>query len=253
MKKILCPLFVSCLLLLAACGGQASSPSGTALQTATAQAQSTSAVVSATQNPYPPGTGTLVLNDPMHDNSKGYAWDEGPTTERAGCDFDKQTYNIVYTAMQRGVARCTPEAANLVLGNFAYEARLTIIGGIADGLEFRITPDQLAWYSFDTDILGGYSISSISSSGSNTLSQGQSSAIKQGLGQTNLLAIVVTTQTLTAYVNGQQVASVQDNTDTSAGRIGITAYPAFSSSDATATINDENALVTAKDVRVWKL
>jgi hypothetical protein len=189
----------------------------------------------------------------MHDNSKGYAWDEGPTTERAGCDFNKQTYNIVYTATQIGAATCSPEAASLVLSNIAYEASLTIIGGIADGLDFRITSDHLAWYSFGTDIQGDYSISSISSNGSKTLSQGRSSAIKQGLGQTNLLAIVITTQTLTTYVNGQRVASIQGNTDTSAGRIGISAYPAFSSSDATATINDENALVTASDVRVWKL
>jgi hypothetical protein len=71
MKKILCPLFVGCFLLLAACGGQAAGPSEIALQkTVGAQAQSTPAAVSATQNPYPPGTGTLVLNDPMRDNTE---------------------------------------------------------------------------------------------------------------------------------------------------------------------------------------
>src|SRR5262249_24218232 len=34
-------------------------------------------------NPYPPYQGTLVLNDPLHDNSHSYNWDESTSS----CQF----------------------------------------------------------------------------------------------------------------------------------------------------------------------
>jgi hypothetical protein len=43
--------------------------------TTTAQAKATASFIAANPNPYP-GGGTLVLLDPLRDNSKGYNWDE---------------------------------------------------------------------------------------------------------------------------------------------------------------------------------
>ncbi|HXZ05776.1 MAG TPA: hypothetical protein VEH81_13155, partial [Ktedonobacteraceae bacterium] len=51
-----------------------------------------------------------------------------------------------------------------------------------------------------------------------------SSAINQGLNQTNLVAVIAQNSTIGLYVNHQLIGSVVDNTFSS-GQIGVTAMP----------------------------
>ncbi len=59
----------------ATANGNATTPGGTATQPTLPQ----------TQNPYPPHTGTLVLDDPMRDNSKGYQLDISDIAGSGSC------------------------------------------------------------------------------------------------------------------------------------------------------------------------
>ena len=65
-------------------------------------------------------------------------------------------------------------------------------------------------------------------------------AWRTGLNQSNLLAIAANGDTISVYVNGQFVASVQDKTYSN-GQIGIYAY------------GDTGCDVAVSNVRVWKL
>jgi len=60
--------------------------------TATGVAASATAAVES-NNPHYPYGGTLVLNDSLRDNSKGYQWDVGPFVSTAACSFTDTTYS----------------------------------------------------------------------------------------------------------------------------------------------------------------
>src|SRR5438132_348194 len=64
------------------------------------------------QNPYPPNTGTLVLNDPLTDNSRGYKWDESSFSGTGTCGFTGGAYHI---NVQKAGLICIAEAKDLVL------------------------------------------------------------------------------------------------------------------------------------------
>src|SRR5207248_9853070 len=50
------------------------------------------ATANPSQNPYPPNSGTLVVNDPLTDNSKGYKWDESSFSSTDSCGFTNGAY-----------------------------------------------------------------------------------------------------------------------------------------------------------------
>lgn len=58
----------------------------------------------------------------------------------------------------------------------------------------------------------------------NTLTSSSSSAIKQGLNQSNLIAVLAQGSTIALYMNHQLIHSVDDSTY-SHGQIGLIAYP----------------------------
>ncbi len=74
-----------------------------------------------------------------------------------------------------------------------------------------------------------------------TLTSNSSSAIKTGLNQSNLIAVVANGSTLDLFVNGQKIDSVLDSTY-SHGQIGVVA-------DAT---NNQTEVVYS-NAKVWKL
>jgi len=197
------------------------------------------------QNPYPPQTGTLVMSDPMHDNSKGSKWDEqsfkgtNGDTSTYNCGFSGGAYHI--TASANGLW-CNPEAPTLVFSNVALEAKLTIIKGDRAGLAVRVDQKANTSYTFLIDTSGSYILEAYSpKSGFSILRQGADAAIKTGLNQTNLLALVVNGTTFSGYVNDQLVATVQDSTYAS-GQIGVYGEGVNQASD-----------IVASDARVWKI
>ncbi len=190
--------------------------------TASAQAQATASVVAANRDPYGAG-GTLALDDPLRDNSNGNGWDES-THNFGSCQFVGGAYHATNTSTQfyEG-CNATPN-----FNNFAYQVQMTIIKGDDGGIVFRIneasdgTPDG---YVFRVGQDGSYDLYVCplnATKCSSPLSEGSIAAIKQGLNQTNLVAVIVKGNTITLYVNRQQIGSVTDNTF-SHGSIGVIA------------------------------
>jgi len=214
-------------------------PSPTARPTSkpTVDSNATATAISS-QNPYPPHTGTLILNDPLRDNSKGYKWDEASYAGGDSCGFSGGAYHII----EKSGLICIPEASQLNLNNFAFEADITIAQGDNGGIAFRIDQVNKTFYSFDIGTSGGY-VLSVYNGKYTTLSQGTNSVIKQGLNQTNRVAVVANGNLITIYVNNQILDSVHDSAYNH-GQIGVAAFTA---------INKAETNVIVSNVRVWKL
>ena len=202
----------------------------------------------ASQNPY---GGTLELNDPLSDNSKGYKWDETTDYARGACQFKDAAYHA--SILQRNDEYCTAEATSFA--NFAFQVNLIIVNGDGGGIMFRIDQasqsnqrvTKLFCYEFLIRPNGAYVFYLYHYAGSgNTpatiLNQGSSNAINTGLNQPNLVAVVAHGSNLSFYVNNQQVGTINNSTYSS-GQIAVVA-------DALNTPARGNISVNAK---VWKL
>jgi hypothetical protein len=182
----------------------------TTAATSTAQAHATNQVqlkataTAAAENPYAQ-SGTLALVDPLSKNNKRYAWDEN-----TNCAFINGTYHAI-APDARYSDYCTAYSTDF--SNLTYEVQMTILKGDAGGVIFRMentNPNQ--YYDFHIDQDGTYRLEAVSGSGGPTLKQGSSSAIKRGLNQTNLIAVVVQSTNIALYVNRQSLGSINDNT-----------------------------------------
>jgi eukaryotic-like serine/threonine-protein kinase len=212
----------------------------------TATAGATSPVASVTTstltqvpNPYPPHTGTLVLSDPLRDNSKGNMWDITSLAGEGSCGFMNNAYYVTQVSPLGGITGCNPEALP-VLGDFTLQVQLTILSGDAGGVTLRVVHSNFYLFaiapdgSYHFDILNGLSLPSV-------VKQGSSSAIHKGLNQPNLLAVVARGGTFMLYVNNQLIDTVSDATFAT-GQIGLAAEE---SSNTTA--------VAFSNAMVWKM
>ena len=186
------------------------------------------------QNPYPPYKGTLALNDPLKDNSRGYGW-ETDTFDSAVCRFANGGYdNIGVSSMYvEGDNNCM--SRNTSFTNFVFEMQVTLLTATTPtaqnisnytpcaGLIFReqggnhITTLQT---TFVVCANGNYGLSGYNLS---SLAGGHSSAIHQGFKQPNLLAVVAYQGHLDLYVNHQKVGSyTASNGAYNSGEVGCT-------------------------------
>lgn len=211
--------------------------------TATAQAKA-----QAEQNPYLPGKGTLVMSDPMTDNSQGNKWDEATMNDNNGnisgtCGFQTHTYHLTKT--EAGSLVCDPEAPKLTFDNLTYEAKLTMTKADYVGIMFRFDQAKGTGYLFTVGVQGDYAIDTVNFNDSKneykSLKSGTNSNIKKGVGQTNVLGVVVNGTTIKAYVNGTYIESVIDSSFTT-GQVGVYGYIQKGPMD-----------VVAADARVWQL
>jgi hypothetical protein len=189
-------------------------------------------------NPYPPRTGGLVLSDPLKDNSKGHQWDVGTFANGSSCAFTGGSYHVAVSTKGH-VFAC--DAENASFADFACEVQMTILKGDRGGLFFRQIGTQGPYYYFSIKTDGSYELDSFNGHTSHVLKQGTSSAIKKGLNQPNLVAVVAQGNSITLYVNRQSLAQVSDSI-TSHGLIGLAA-------DAT----DQPAEVAFTNTNVWAL
>lgn len=185
--------------------------------------------------PYPPYRGRLALNDPLRDNSKGYAWDEGTRSDGSFCKFLGSAYHANQVDPQHFNA-CIAEATNF--SNFAFEVQMTILKGGGGGMIFRADNATGNLYYLRILQSGNYILSAFGSV-STTLVSGSSSAIKTGLNQINQIAVVADGSTFDFYVNSQKINSISDTLYTR-GAIGVTADYA-------------PAEVVYSNARVWEL
>jgi hypothetical protein len=189
--------------------------------TATAQANltATASVIAANHNPYA-SSGTLVMLDPLTDNSRGFAWPQGTSADGA-CTFTTAGYQVNSPKTQF-YYYCS--STSNTYSNFTFEVHLQIIKGDCGGLIFRADTNTGKLYLFEVCTNGSYNLYNYkdSSGTSSQLANASSPAIKSGLNQTNVLAVTAQGPTLTLYVNGQKITSVTNNAY-STGQVGMVA------------------------------
>ena len=189
--------------------------------TATAQANltATASVVAANQNPYTTG-GTLVMLDPLTDNSRGFAWPQGTSADGA-CTFTSSGYQINSPKTQF-YYYCS--STSNTYSNFTFEVHVQITKGDCGGMIFRADTNAGKLYLFEVCTDGAYNLYNYknSSGDSSLLANASSPAIKSGLNQTNVLAVTAQGTTITLYVNGQKITTVTNNAY-STGQVGMVA------------------------------
>jgi serine/threonine protein kinase len=206
--------------------------------TATAQANPTSPPVPSS-NPYPPNAGTLVLNDPLIDNSKGYQWDQGTNSNNATCQFTANGLDV--TQPKQGYFHgCIAHSTDFT--NFAYEVQMTMLSGDYAGIIFCADTTRGTYYFFYIQPAGDYALRTVSNNRiTGTLKSGSSPAIHTSPDATNLIAAVVQNGSINLYVNRTLIDSVRDSSYTH-GAIGL-----FTGSRV-------NAAVTVfSSAKVWSL
>ncbi len=185
-------------------------------QAVNANATATASVIAANPDPYPPGGGTLALLDPLHDNSQGHNWD----TNATNCAFSGGTYHVSAPGTPF-FASCAARSTNF--SNFIYEVQMTIIKGDVGGMIFRADSTNKTFYLFYITQAGRYALRLCPGITCHDIVPATPSpAINLGLNKPNLVAVVAIGNTITLYVNHQQIASVTDSTF-SHGQIGVVA------------------------------
>jgi len=175
-------------------------------------------------NPYPPHSGTVVINDPLSDNSQGHDWNDLMASTYA-CSFSNGAYHALQT-LKDWFTTCFAEHAGLVLRNFTFQVQMSIVNGDCGGLAFRGNPTEVAFYFFRACVDGTYDLrlfTDNTNQGARTLiSQKSTSALIPGLNVTNTLAVVAQNAQLTLYINQQKVATIND-TSYASGKIAVVA------------------------------
>jgi len=183
----------------------------------------TSSPTRASTNPYNSNQGILALNDPLHDNSKGYQWDTTNTPGEGGCGFANNAYQVVQDIIiGGGITGCNPEAF-APLKDFTFQVQMAIVSGDAGGITFRVTGSN--FYLFAITPGGSYHFDVVNGNGlalPGVLKQGSSSAIHKGLNQPNLIAVVALGNKFDLYVNNQHIDTVTNGT-LGSGNIGLAA------------------------------
>lgn len=188
-------------------------------QTVTANAQSSSTATAqlAPQNPYPPNTGTLALQDPLVDNTKGNNWEEGER-DQGSCTFTEGAYHATIP-LAGYFHSCL--ATGRDLSDFAFEVRATNVSSSACGLVFRADRVTTHFYYFTIDRSGNYRLQAyVDKNGTYT-------ALATGFATTptgdDLIAVVVQGSTISLYLNRQLIKQTTDGTFTH-GQIGVVTY-----------------------------
>lgn len=189
-------------------------------------------------------TGTLILDDPMSDNSKGYQWDQGDLNGGLGLcgGFTNNVYHV--TIRIPGVVSCSPEAKVPLLKNLTFQVQMSVIGGDEGGISFRGNSALSQFYYFAVGTDGSYHLD-IDNRASNLdmpqiLLEGTNAAIKKGLNQPNGLAVVASGSSISLYVNYSLIDKVNDSTY-SQGQIGVAAGDRFDQTE-----------VVFSNAKVWK-
>jgi serine/threonine protein kinase len=188
----------------------------TARTTATAQAGAVQATAYATTA----SSGTLQFNDPLQDNGLGYRWDE-MSVSGGGCAFVMNAAYHSSVSQTNTISPCFARATDY--RSFFYQVNMKILKGDQGGLIFCADVASDTFYYFSVGGDGTYALEIYKNANVvGTLQKGKSMVIKQGLDQTNLLAVRVQGGRIDLYINMQQVASVTDSTLTH-GQIGVVA------------------------------
>jgi predicted component of type VI protein secretion system len=205
---------------------------GTAAVNATATANSNS---QSGDGPY--AVGNVALTDALKDNSGGNKWQED-----SHCAFAQGVYEVKETK-QNTFVPCL--ANNTNFSNFSYRVALRVLAGDCAGTIFRADANANKEYYYEVCQTGTYDLVYYDgNSGHYLVRPTNSSAIKTGTGSNaiNIIAVTANNDTITLYVNGTTLDTVQDATLTS-GSIGVI------------VINDKSSGtdVGFADAKVWSI
>src|SRR5207237_289183 len=108
----------------------------------------------------------------------------------------------------------------LFMSNFTMQADMTFVkGGGGGGFVFHASSHENRQYSFHVSPDGTYDLRNQTQ----ILTSGSSRAVKRGFNHTNQLTIIAQKHTIYAYINGQFITQVDDNT-ANYGMVGGMAY-----------------------------
>ena len=193
----------------------------TALASKATKYADTIGTATAIANPYPsylPGKGTLALYEPLSQSTS--SWVTGSDNETS-CQFTEGAYHIVESKLG-WFYNCGPLISDFA--NFAFEVQMNIVKGDCGGMLFRYKYNKFYYFGICQD--GYYSLYLYmdgTADNAKKMKADFTPAFRQGTNQTNLIAVAATGNTITLYVNQQQVTTVQDSTYTH-GKIGLFAY-----------------------------
>jgi hypothetical protein len=215
----------------------------TAVANALTPTVNATAIVTGLQNKYNNATRTNpALDDPLRDSLSGYNWDEGSNGFGGTCTFSGGAYHVSQ-ANTNYFQYCL--ANTPTFSNFVFEVQMKIIKGDAGGVIFRANTHSNDFYVFLVSQDGTYQLFLCTTTNcTNSLLYSSSPAIKLGLNQTNLIAVLAQKSTIGLYVNHQLIGSVDDNTYSS-GQIGVIALPWGS--------NGHPTEVMYSNAKVWTL
>jgi hypothetical protein len=173
--------------------------------------------------PYPsylPGSGKLVFNDPMKDDSEGNAWN--PPNYRF-CHFQGNALHVNVFGGKTDSAHFHPCIGKTpIFSNFAYQIKMTIIEGDCGGVVFH-SNDPLLYYFYICQNRH-YGLVRYMDNSDQTknlvLREANSPQIRAGLGQTNMITVLVRGSYIYLYVNRIQIDMAYD-TSYSQGVIGV--------------------------------
>ena len=212
---------------------------------ARAEASVTSFAQMQAHSPYPtylPGNGTLALTDSLAQASPLH-WERSP-----GCSY-RNSALLVTTLDPHYATSCS--ASGVSFEHLAYEVTMTILVGDKGGCLFDLQEGEGGSTDYDVFMVsrtGYYEVyryhSGNPGSFSPLLLPTFSSAIHQGLHQSNLLTVLAIGNALHLYVNQQEVATTSASIP-AAGTIGVFASSFGGAEDVTE--------VTYQNVRVWTL
>ncbi len=187
------------------------------------------------QNPYPPNTGNLVLNDPLVDNSKIWDWQLGTNNHNATCAFAKGGYDVTQPA-QGFFHSCT--AYNTNFSNFTYEVQMSMVSGDYVGIIFCKETTDL-YYLFRIYTNGTYSLlRNVDANIDHAVPLASGSV---AYSETGIIGVVVNGGTISLYFNRHQIGSASDSTLTH-GQIAVL------------TGNDTTSAETVfNNAKVWQL
>lgn len=208
-----------------------------AIATATTTITDATSTAAASTNPYPPHTGTLALDDTLRNNSANY-WNIGDNKQGGVSTFTGNALHVK-EARQDSIIPCL---ASPTFSNFVYQVQVRLLSGDAAGITFRYDGQKGTGYLFLLYANGSYEIDKASNYTATIITSGSNGAIKTGLNQTNLVAVIAHGSTMELYVNGQHVDSLNDSSYNS-GLIGASVSNQNSGSSEAAFNN----------ARVWTL
>ena len=157
----------------------------------------------------------FLANSLSNNSSALYPWREG--TDKIGtCLFTGGAYHNIEPTPGDNFHPCGP--AGVTLRDFVFQVQMTIVKGDAGGIIFRLN-SNFQHYIFEINQDGSYELRVDFA----IIAGGSSSAIKVGLNQSNLIAIVAHGNTFDLFVNKHYITSVNDSA-LSAGGIGTVAH-----------------------------